>query len=76
MMETAMNAQKRATVEWRLSEVNAAIDAIPKGIPRPDILDRWRKLLDEKEQLEGTLAGAQPVDGPRFEELHDDAAKV
>ncbi|HEX3726087.1 MAG TPA: hypothetical protein VHV08_07575 [Pirellulales bacterium] len=51
-----MDAHEIAAVETRLTKVNAMIDAVSKGQPDPDNMDRWRRLLNEKEQLEKKLA--------------------
>jgi hypothetical protein len=64
-----MDAHERAAVERRLSEVNFSLEAVPKGVPRPNVLNRWHDLLEEKEHLEDMLSGS-----PRFDDSECDKA--
>jgi hypothetical protein len=47
-----MDSHERAAVTMRLAEIDEALARIPKGIAARVSVDRWRSLLEEKEQLE------------------------
>lgn len=57
-----MDAHERAEVQKRLAEVDAAIVELPKHSPRAALVEQWKTLLEEKEQLEERLADTQSLE--------------
>jgi hypothetical protein len=50
-----MDSHERSAATARVAAIDQAIEKLPTGIPDPAIIERWRKLLEEKEQLETML---------------------
>jgi uncharacterized protein with HEPN domain len=52
MATVTLDPHERAAVVARLAVIGEAIERLPKGYPDALNVQRWRKLLEEKEQLE------------------------
>jgi hypothetical protein len=51
-----MDSHERGAIAARIAAIDDALEKIPKGIAARVSVDRWRNLLEEKEQLEIMLA--------------------
>ena len=51
-----MDSHERSAIATRIAAIDDALEKIPKGIAARVSVDRWRNLLEEKEQLEIALA--------------------